>query len=148
MCVTFPDGTEIRSDGAIDAALTTYLGRDVTLTSAPPEGSVIEGIWPRAIEGLAPFDVLESMSGGLKEGDDDVAQIPLSFLSPPGTFFDVTTLHVLTTATLDRLAELEPDADFDVRRFVHREREQQHRVPHEPVEQEVRVEAAGHGRAV
>ena len=115
--ITFPDGTQIRSDGAIDAALTTFLGRDVTLTSAPPEGAVIEGIWPRAIEGLAPFEVLESMAGGIKEGDDDVAQIPLSFLAPPGTFFDVTTLHVLTTSTLDQLAALEPEADFDVRRY-------------------------------
>lgn len=36
---------------------------------------------------------------------------------PPGTFQDVGTLHLLTTGTLTRLAELAPSASFDVRRF-------------------------------
>ena len=36
---------------------------------------------------------------------------------PPGTFFDLASVHVLTTATLDRLRELYPDGRFEVRRF-------------------------------
>ena len=116
VAVTFPDGTTIRSDGAIDAALTTYLGRDVTLVSQAVEGQAIEEVWPQ-IEGLAPPELVEAMSGGRREGDDPISDIPVSSMSPPGTFFDLTTLHVLTTATLRRLAELEPAADFDVRRY-------------------------------
>ena len=36
---------------------------------------------------------------------------------PPGTFFDLATVHLLTTATLDRLRELYPLGRFEVRRF-------------------------------
>ena len=36
---------------------------------------------------------------------------------PPGTFFDLAVVHVLTTATLDRLRELYPQGRFEVRRF-------------------------------
>jgi uncharacterized protein YcbX len=36
---------------------------------------------------------------------------------PEGTFFDCAVLHLLTTATLDRLRELYPQGRFEVRRF-------------------------------
>jgi uncharacterized protein YcbX len=115
VAITFPDGTTIRSDGAIDAALATYLGRDVTLVDRAEEGQLYEGLWFR-MEGY-PIDLLESMSGGREEDGMVLTDMPLSFLSPPGTLFDATTLHVITTSTLRHLSELAPDADFDVRRY-------------------------------
>ena len=36
---------------------------------------------------------------------------------PEGTFFDCAVVHVLTTATLDRLRELFPQGRFEARRF-------------------------------
>jgi uncharacterized protein YcbX len=36
---------------------------------------------------------------------------------PAGTFFDLATIHVLTTATINRLRELYPQGRFEVRRF-------------------------------
>ena len=39
------------------------------------------------------------------------------FALPEGTFFDVATVHLLTTATLDRLRELYPQGRFEIRRF-------------------------------
>ena len=36
---------------------------------------------------------------------------------PPGTFFDLAPIHLLTTATLDRLRALYPQGRFEVRRF-------------------------------
>ena len=36
---------------------------------------------------------------------------------PPGTFFDLAPVHLLTTATIDRLRELYPQGRFEVRRF-------------------------------
>src|SRR5207244_7482223 len=39
------------------------------------------------------------------------------FTLPEGTFFDCAMVHVLTTATLDRLRELYPQGRFEVRRF-------------------------------
>jgi uncharacterized protein YcbX len=39
------------------------------------------------------------------------------FTLPEETFFDCAVVHVLTTATLDRLRELYPQGRFEVRRF-------------------------------
>src|SRR2546421_7920410 len=39
------------------------------------------------------------------------------FALPQGSFFDCATVHLLTTATLDRLRELYPAGRFEVRRF-------------------------------
>src|SRR2546425_979778 len=39
------------------------------------------------------------------------------FALPVGTFFDCAVVHLLTTATLDRLGELYPRGRFEVRRF-------------------------------
>jgi uncharacterized protein YcbX len=36
---------------------------------------------------------------------------------PEGTFFDLAVIHILTTATIDRLRELYPQGRFEVRRF-------------------------------
>ena len=38
-------------------------------------------------------------------------------LIPEGTFFDCAVVHLLTTATLDRLQLLYPPGRFEVRRF-------------------------------
>jgi uncharacterized protein YcbX len=39
------------------------------------------------------------------------------FALPPGTFFDCATVHLLTTATLDRLRDVYPQGQFEVQRF-------------------------------
>jgi uncharacterized protein YcbX len=44
---------------------------------------------------------------------DTVADFPL----PEGTVFDCATVHLLTTATLDRLHQLYPQGRFEVSRF-------------------------------
>jgi uncharacterized protein len=36
---------------------------------------------------------------------------------PEGTFFDLAVIHILTTATIDRLRQLYPQGRFEVRRF-------------------------------
>jgi MOSC domain-containing protein len=36
---------------------------------------------------------------------------------PPGTFFDLDTIHILTAATIDKLRELYPPGHFEPRRF-------------------------------
>src|SRR5258707_571306 len=74
------------------------LGRPVTLAiAAPPEPS-LEEYWPD----IAELDYQETVT--------DEAM-------PAGTFFDLATIHVLTTATLNRLRELYPQGRFEVRRF-------------------------------
>ncbi len=50
----------------------------------------------------------------------DLSTLPpalFEFTSQPGTYFDVFPLHLLTTASLDALARLNPDSAWDARRF-------------------------------
>ncbi len=39
------------------------------------------------------------------------------FEMPSGTFFDIGVVHLLTTATIDRLRALYPQGPFETRRF-------------------------------
>jgi uncharacterized protein YcbX len=97
--VAFPDGRVISTTAAhLDHTLSEELGREVALASSVPEAPVLEEYWPD-IEGIA-----------LRETVTDE-------LMPPGTFFDLALVHLLTTATIDRLSELYPEGRFEVRRF-------------------------------
>ena len=118
--ITFPDGSVVRSDDSeVDGRLSSFLGREVTLRWHSNNDYVFEDVWP-AIEGLAPPDALESiisMSEGRREGDDPVTDVDIGALAPAGRFFDLSALHVITTATLAELQRLAPSANFDVRRY-------------------------------
>jgi uncharacterized protein YcbX len=46
-----------------------------------------------------------------------VSRFDLAAMAPQPAFFDLAVLHLLTSATLDRLHELAPGATFDVRRY-------------------------------
>jgi uncharacterized protein YcbX len=101
--LTLPDGASVTSDQPdLDQILSAALGRDVELAQAPGDGgaaaATAEEYWPD-VEGL--------------DHRDTVTEWEL----PRGTFFDLASVHVLTTATLDRLRELYPDGRFEVRRF-------------------------------
>jgi hypothetical protein len=87
-----PDGTSATTDeGELPQLLSEALGREVTLSAALPTATAEEYV----IE------------------DDEVA----SFDLPAGTFFDAAVVHLVTTATLDRLRSLYPVGRFEPRRF-------------------------------
>jgi uncharacterized protein YcbX len=97
--ITLPDGTALAGErGDRDQVLSAALGRPVSLRAAPPEAPVLEEYWPD-IEGLPHRDAVTDEA------------------MPTGTFFDLATVHLLTTATLDRLRELYPQGRFEARRF-------------------------------
>jgi uncharacterized protein YcbX len=99
--ITLPDGTIVTSDQTdIDRILSNVLKRQVKLESALAEQRTAsaEEYWPD-IEGLDHRDTVTD------------------FGLPEGTFFDCAVVHLLTTATLDRLRALYPDGRFEVRRF-------------------------------
>jgi uncharacterized protein YcbX len=115
--ITGPDGSKVRTDDPdVHAVLSKALGRAVRLASAPPTDGSFEEAWPD-LEGLAPQDFIERTTVGREQDGQAVSAIPLALLAPPGTFFDLSVLHLLTTATLRRLSELGPGADFDARRY-------------------------------
>lgn len=115
--MTLPDGRSVRSDADdVDAVLSRFLGRDVHLAATAPADRSFEEVWPD-IEGLAPEQVIADTNIGIEEGGERVSQLPLGLGAPPGTFFDLSPLHLLSTATLTHLQELAPAATFDPRRY-------------------------------
>jgi hypothetical protein len=97
--VMLPDGGVAVSSGSDFApAISAALGRQVTLLAAPPQNPQLEEYWPD-MEELSNRDMVTEES------------------MPPGTFFDLAILHVLTTGTLDRFRELNPCSRFEPRRF-------------------------------
>ena len=104
--VTFPDGTAMTStDPGIEAALSQFLGQPVTLAAAPAPDAALD----RAV----PEEVLRD--GPLAQVNVEVSQ--LGGASPEGTFFDYAPLHLLTTSTLDRIAELSPRGTAELERY-------------------------------
>jgi uncharacterized protein len=110
--ITLPDGTIVSSEQPdVHQILSTVLERQVRLdraerhaeaaigpTSPDPRAGTAEEYWPD-MEGLEYRDTVTDFS------------------LPEGTFFDSAVVHVLTTATLDRLRELYPQGRFETRRF-------------------------------
>jgi len=97
--IVLPDGTSVTSDQRdLNQILSNALERPVTLSSARHGAVDVEEYWPD-IEGLDHRDTVTD------------------FTLPEGTFFDASVVHLLTTATLDRLRELYPQGRFEVRRF-------------------------------
>jgi hypothetical protein len=105
--MTLPDGTLVTSEQEdCDRVLSRALEREVRLAAvgrgAAPSASArtdsAEEYWPD-MEGL------------------DFRDTVTDFALPAGTFFDCAVVHLLTTATLDRLGELYPSERFEVRRF-------------------------------
>jgi uncharacterized protein YcbX len=117
--ITLPDGTIVNSEQPdLHQIFSKVLTREVTLDaiahgyqdvveSALP---VVESAWPN-VRTDAAEEYWPDMEG--LEHRDTVTDFGL----PEGTFFDCAVVHVLTTATLDRLRGLYPQGRFEVRRF-------------------------------
>jgi uncharacterized protein YcbX len=114
--ITLPDGSETGSDDPdVDTRLSSVFGRPVRLCTVAPEGSTYLAVWPD-IEGVIPDDFLAANSVAAEEAEGALTDIGLG-LAAPGTFFDVSALHVVTEATLRRLGELAPESAFAVERY-------------------------------
>src|SRR5215469_6041258 len=98
--ITLPDGMVVNSEQRdLNQVFSKVLQRDVKFSaSADLRTAAAEEYWPD-IEGL------------------DYRDTVTDFNLPEGTFFDCAVVHLLTTATLDRLRALYPQGRFEVRRF-------------------------------
>lgn len=95
--ITRSGGADIISnDKEADILLSETIGRPVRLTTARPASISVERLDPLAVEETI-VDIGHLMMGG--------------------RFADYAAIHLMTTATLARLAELCPEAQFDERRF-------------------------------
>ncbi len=141
--ITLPGGATVSSDSpAASRRLSELIGRSVTLRPVQPAtdtayyrrrepGAALFGrLWAyrsarrllqrlilrgpaekelRAAFGLEPEDPLPDLS--------DVPAVAWEFYTPPGTYFDLFSIHVLTTSTLQLMSQLNPAANWDIRRF-------------------------------
>ena len=101
--LTMPDGTVVTSKQPdLEDILSRAFGRPVAFAEASgngeSSGATAEEYWPD-MEGL--------------DHRDTVTEWEL----PAGTFFDLALVHLLTTATIERLRALYPEGRFEVRRF-------------------------------
>jgi uncharacterized protein len=98
--ITLPDGTIVDSEQRdVHQILSKAVNRDVALfASSGVPTAAAEEYWPD-IEGLDHRDTVTD------------------FGLPQGTFFDCAVVHLLTTATINRLRMLYPQGRFEVRRF-------------------------------
>ena len=110
--ITLPDGRSTTSDAAgVDATLSDFFGRGVTLArTAPPDFTIDEYHPDIEKDDLGP--AIEAQLGSAL-----FARIGAPSPVPVGAFFDAFPLSVLTTSTLDRLNALRPQTRFDERRF-------------------------------
>ncbi|WP_420442317.1 MOSC domain-containing protein [Candidatus Palauibacter sp.] len=103
--VRFEDGATLSSAarGQLEARLSALLGREVAFATEAAGSATCEYHWP-------------DMEGLVQDGRtyrDEITEWEL----PPGTFFDSSGLHALTTASLDHLRGLVPGSAFHVGRF-------------------------------
>lgn len=110
--ITLPDGTIVTSEQSDhNQILSQALKREVTLEAAETDQrEVVESTDPTPWKPISE-EYWPDMEG--LDYQDTVTDFEL----PEGTFFDIGLVHLLTTATLDRLRELYPAGQFEVRRF-------------------------------
>jgi uncharacterized protein YcbX len=101
--ITLPDGAVVTNEqGDLMQILSRAFGRDVAFEEAQgggeSSGATAEEYWPD----MAGLDYRDTVT---------------DFELPAGTFFDIAVVHLLTTATIDRLRGLYPEGRFEVRRF-------------------------------
>ncbi len=136
--ITFPDGTILGSDSTLlGARLSELMGRRVSLRRVEPAtnkafyrrhqpaagligrlaGSrTIRRMLQRAVEGRLRVEFGRQPDEPMPDLGDLPAAL-FEFYTPPGTFFDVLPIHVLSTSTLQAMAALNAAALWDVRRF-------------------------------
>lgn len=114
--ITLPDGSVVTSDDTgVDEALSTALGREVTLTAVAPQGATFEETWPE-VEGMAPAEFIESTRVRSDEGES-VSDLALGLAAPPGSFFDLAPVHLVTSSSLAELGRVQPKSAFVPGRF-------------------------------
>lgn len=119
--VVFPDGSVVGSDAPeIHGKLSELTGHASTLERLRPDTDSAfykrhkrdDHTWLEELK--ATFD---REAGEPLPDFSQLPQVLVDHVSMPGSFFLVTPLHIVTTATLAHLRSKNPKADWDARRF-------------------------------
>lgn len=119
--ITLPDGSTVRtSDADADGRVSAALDHRVRLEALRPADDLDH--YRRG--GPDSDDVVAELRGVFGREDDepfpDFSVFPpiiAEFESPPGTYYDVFALMVMSEAALAALAAALPDSNVDIRRF-------------------------------
>jgi len=104
--IHFPEGNSVLStDHLVDKQLSDFLGREVELQSRADVGAELERAVPNAVLADGPA------------ADVEVTILEIAAVSPPGTFFDYGPLHLVTSASLGRVAAGHPAHHVDPARY-------------------------------
>lgn len=94
--VTLPDSSShLAGDPATDEALSAWLGRPVRLQRPAPQPT--------------PYELT-------MDPTDDASEV-WDFATPPGSFVDLASVHLLSTASLSAMAAVYPQGQWAARRF-------------------------------
>jgi uncharacterized protein YcbX len=93
------------TDADVDERLSAFIGRPVHLADTPPAEATLDRAKPDEVLG----------QGVEAEVAADNMQIGTG--SPGGTFVDFAPLHLITTSTLKRIAELSPRGEIEQQRY-------------------------------
>ena len=119
--ITLPGGGVTTSAApGVSAILSQLAGRTVTLWPLQPASDIehyrrrttSDQAFLRRIFALEPEEPLPDLARMPSRGE-----AARGFVTPPGSYVDAFPLHILTTASLDRLRSASPDAVIDERRF-------------------------------
>lgn len=107
--VKLPDADALASDEPEFAStLSKFFGREVTLAATSAQMAIIDHFW---------FDYQTPLGRPMNSPEGDaLTTVPIGF-GAPGTFFDYTPIHLLTTSTLAKFRTLYPEGQWEVRRF-------------------------------
>jgi MOSC domain-containing protein len=114
--IDLTDGTSVMSDADdVDEVLSRFFGRDVELARSAPSDFTIDQYHPD-IENLDPEGHRDEVTD-TKLGAALFSQLGMPSFVPEGSFMDMFPVSVMTTSTLNRLGELQPESVADIRRF-------------------------------
>ena len=114
--IELADGSSVMNDAPeVDAVLSRFFGREVTLARAAPQDFTIDQYHPDQ-EHLDPEGHRDEVTE-TKLGNALFDEVGMPSPLPEGSFLDVFPVSVITTSALDHLGELQPGSSFDVRRF-------------------------------
>lgn len=120
--IRFPDGSVLdAADAAAHARVSALIGHASTLEPLRPLSDLDfyrrhkrdDHTWLRELQDTFTREGDEPLPGFF----DAMPQTAIDYVTLPGSFFLVTPFHLLTTATLAWLRRLQPEADWDLRRF-------------------------------
>ncbi len=118
--IRFPDGRELDATGDQEAAISAMVGHPLKLHPLEPPENLdhYRMSAPPSEEEFARAMNVQADEDGPDFSDYDPSMIEtlMEYSSPPGTYYDVFPLHVLTTAALEHMSEVSGE-HFDQRRF-------------------------------